>query len=67
MRDLPPTPKQIEIMQLLSEGHKAVDIAKMLYISDTTLRTHIQDVMFRLGTHTRAHMIAVALRRGWIR
>jgi DNA-binding NarL/FixJ family response regulator len=60
------TPRQIEILQLLADGLTAPQIAEKLAMSPLTLRTHMQNVLTRLGVHRKEDAIVVAIRHGKI-
>ena len=56
------TPREREITQLLSEGLDGAQVAARLELSPETVRTHIRNAMERTGAHTRAHLVAIAVR-----
>ena len=57
------TPRQEEVLTLLGRGYSNEQIAKSLYISVATVRSHINHVLNRLGLERRAQAIAYASRR----
>lgn len=58
------TEREREIVQLLATGLTGEEIAERLELSPETVRTHVRNAMRRLGARTRAHAIALAVRRG---
>lgn len=62
-----PTGHQIDVIRGLSHGLSVDQIAGEMNNSPATIRTHIQNAMYRTRTHSRAHLIAVCLREGWLR
>jgi DNA-binding CsgD family transcriptional regulator len=62
----PLTPREREIVLLLSNGYAALNIAAKLNLSHATVRNHIQNVLRKLEVHSQVEAIAVAFRRGWI-
>jgi DNA-binding NarL/FixJ family response regulator len=56
------TPRQREIIQLLSEGKNAEDVAAILKISIKTAETHRANIMKRLGIHNTAELVRYAMR-----
>lgn len=58
------TPRQVEILQLMADGLGAVEIAEQLGISRHTLRTHIQNILTKLGVHSKLQALAHAIRFG---
>ncbi len=60
----PLTVREREIVALIALGQDTNRIAKDLYISPATVRTHVRNAMAKLGVHTRAELVAVAFSRG---
>jgi DNA-binding NarL/FixJ family response regulator len=58
------TARELEVLRLLARGLDPVAIAKELVISPKTVSTHLQNVMSKLGVHSRAHAIARAYEDG---
>lgn len=61
-----PTGRQMEILQLLTEGLENKQIARQLSISETTVKSHLRVIYARLGAHSRAEAAATALRLGLV-
>jgi DNA-binding NarL/FixJ family response regulator len=61
------TPRELEVLQLLSEGASKDVIGSRLFVSPNTVRNHIQSILTKLGTHSRLEAVAVATREGLIR
>lgn len=57
------TPREREVLTLLSEGLDGPAIAERLFVSQPTVRNHIQHVLNKLGVHSRAEAVALMLRR----
>jgi two-component system nitrate/nitrite response regulator NarL len=55
------TPREQEILDLLSSGRRQEEIARALVISPNTVATHIQRILTKLGVHSRAQAVAIAL------
>ena len=58
------TPRELEILQLLSDGRSPDEIALELGVSRHTLRTHVQNVLMKLGVHSKLDAIVAAIRHG---
>jgi DNA-binding NarL/FixJ family response regulator len=58
------TPREREVLELLAQGGDNDSIADQLVISPETARTHIQNVLVKLGVHSRLEAAAVALHNG---
>jgi LuxR family maltose regulon positive regulatory protein len=63
----PLTRKEIRVLQLLAEGHSNGAIAGKLFISDSTVRTHLRNINTKLGATSRTHAVALARCHGAIR
>ncbi len=62
----PLTAREREIVNLLSNGYAALNIAAKLNLSHATVRNHIQNILRKLEVHSQVEAISVAFRRGWI-
>lgn len=59
--DLPTlTPRQLEVLEMLSEGKSAREIGRQLYLSETTVRNHIRALLQALGAHSQLEALARA-------
>jgi len=56
--------REVEILRLIASGCSNKQVAERLYISLSTVKTHLDDVYRKLGVADRAHAVAVALRLG---
>jgi DNA-binding NarL/FixJ family response regulator len=54
------TDRERVVLRSLAEGHDQAAIADELFISPTTVSTHIQRILSKLGVHSRAQAVAVA-------
>jgi DNA-binding NarL/FixJ family response regulator len=57
----PLTFREREILTMLARGASAKGIAEAATLSTETVRTHVRNAMKKLGAHTRAHAIALAI------
>ena len=53
-------------MSMVASGLQTDEIAERLVVSPETVRSHVQNAMAKLGSHTRAHAVAVSLVTGQI-
>ncbi len=60
------TPREQEILRLISDGKSLPEIATELYLGLTTVKTHVQHLYEKLGVSDRAAAVASAMRRGLI-
>ena len=52
------TKREIEACNLIRQGIDANEIAKQLFISPHTVKTHLKRIHLKLGVHTRAQLVA---------
>ena len=57
------TPRQVEVLRLLEQGHSTKQIADELHLSTETVRNHIRRLFRALGVNSRLEAVA-ASRRG---
>ena len=60
------SPREREILGLLSQGLSGEEAARELSLSPETVRTHVRNAMRKLGAATRVHAVALALQHGEI-
>jgi DNA-binding CsgD family transcriptional regulator len=58
------TPRERQVLELVANGYATGEIARELWITEDTVRTHIKRMMTRLDAHSRAHVVAIAFREG---
>lgn len=61
------TPRENEVLQHLAAGDSVAQVAKTLYMSESTVKTHIGKVYDKLGVHNRAAVIMAAVRLGLVK
>ena len=61
------SPREREVLELLAEGLGVAAIARKLYISESTAKTHISKIYDKLGAANRAQAIMQAIRAGLIK
>jgi len=60
------TPRQIEVLKLVAQGHRTREIAKRLQLSVKTVESHRGEVMKRLGVRDVVSLVHYAVRVGLI-
>lgn len=61
------TPREAELLSLLTEGLSNRELGQRLFISEATVKTHLAHIYAKLGVETRASAIATAIRREGMR
>lgn len=62
----PLTPREIEILDCVAQGNSNKEIARILKISDQTVKNHITSILRKLAVNDRTQAVIYALRHGWI-
>jgi len=58
------SPREMEVLQMMSEGLANKEIAWRLGISEHTVKFHVASILNRLDAASRAQAVAIGLRRG---
>lgn len=56
----PLTKREREVLRLLSEGKKTDEMGTQLFISDVTVRNHIQNILRKLNVHSKLEAVVFA-------
>jgi two-component system NarL family response regulator len=59
--------RELEVLELLASGKSNKEIGALLYISETTVKSHLRTIFAKLQVLSRTEAIMVASRRGLIR
>ena len=62
----PLTPRELEVLKLVAEGHTSDEIAELLVISRKTVDRHRANMLEKLGMRDRVELTRYAIRRGLI-
>ncbi len=52
--------REVNVLEELAMGTSTEDIAAKMHVSPHTVRTHIKNILRKLGARTRAHAVAIA-------
>ena len=58
------TPRELEILQAMADGESPEEITERLGMSRHTLRTHTQNILTKLGVHSKTDAVVAAIRFG---
>jgi len=61
------TARELEVLSMLARGQSNRDIGSNLFISETTVKSHLRSVFTKLNVLSRTEAVAVATRRGLVR
>jgi DNA-binding NarL/FixJ family response regulator len=58
------SPRQVDVLRLLIEGHSNKAIGRALDVSESTVKTHLLSIFRKLGANSRTQAVAAAARMG---
>jgi two-component system NarL family response regulator len=56
------TGREVEVLQLIAQGHTSREIGELLYISENTVKNHVRNILDKLGLHSRNEAVIYAVR-----
>lgn len=59
--------RELEILNLIAEGHTNAEIAKKLSVSKRTVETHRLNILEKTNSKNTAHLIKCSIKNGYIR
>ena len=60
------TAREVDVLRLIVAGNSNREIATLLYISEGTVKTHVNHILMKLGVSDRTQAVTTALRRGLV-
>ena len=67
LQEEPLTEREVQILELLAEGKSNRAIAAALFISESTVKSHLKGLFGKLDVTSRAEAITLAARRGLVK
>ena len=58
--------REIEVLRLIAAGNSNKQIADQLYIEESTVKSHVTNILSKLSANDRAHAVTIGLKRGII-
>jgi len=58
--------REIEVLRLVATGNSNKEIADQLSIGEATVKSHVSNILSKLGANDRAHAVTIGLTRGII-
>jgi DNA-binding NarL/FixJ family response regulator len=58
--------REIEVLREVASGTSNKIIASRLFISEATVKAHMQNILFKLGASDRTHAVSIATARGFL-
>jgi DNA-binding NarL/FixJ family response regulator len=60
------TSREIDVLRLIAAGNANKQIADQLTIGEATVKSHVTNILSKLGANDRAHAVTIGLKRGII-
>jgi DNA-binding NarL/FixJ family response regulator len=60
------TDREIDVLRLLAQGKSNKEIAVALQVSETTVKTHVSNILMKLGVPSRTQAALYAVRVGLV-
>ena len=61
------TSRELEVLERLAVGDSVAGMARRLYMSESTVKTHIAKLYAKLGAHNRASAVMAAIKLGFVK
>ena len=60
------TPRELDVLRLIAAGNANKQIADRLSIGEASVKSHVANILSKLGANDRTHAVTIGLRRGFI-
>ena len=60
------TPREISVLRLVAAGSANKEIGAQLSLTEVTVKSHVKNILAKLGANDRTHAVTIALKRGII-
>ncbi len=60
------TTREAEVLRLIAAGRSNAEIAHELFVSEATVKTHVNHIFAKTGSRDRSQAVAYAHRRGMV-
>jgi two-component system nitrate/nitrite response regulator NarL len=64
---VPLSDREVEVLRMVADGRSNRDVGEQLGLSGLTVKSHLARIARKLGSGDRAHLVATAIRNGYIR
>jgi DNA-binding NarL/FixJ family response regulator len=60
------TPREVSVLRLIAAGNTNKEIGARLSLTEVTVKSHVKNILAKLGANDRTHAVTIALKRGII-
>jgi DNA-binding NarL/FixJ family response regulator len=60
------SPREIEVLRLVAAGNANKEVAARLSLTEVTVKSHVKNILAKLGASDRTHAVTIAFKRGII-
>jgi DNA-binding NarL/FixJ family response regulator len=60
------TPREIDVLRLIAAGNANKEIGARLSLTEVTVKSHVVNILAKLGANDRTHAVTIGLKRGII-
>lgn len=60
------TPREIDVLRLIAGGNANKEVAGQLSLTEETVKSHVRNILSKLGAKDRTHAVAIGVKRGII-
>jgi DNA-binding NarL/FixJ family response regulator len=60
------TSREIDVLRLIAPGNANEEVAAQLSIAEETVKSHVTNILAKLGANDRTHAVTIGLKRGVI-
>lgn len=57
------TPREIDVLRLIAAGNSNKRVADKLSIAEASVKSHVENILSKLGANDRTHAVTIALKR----
>lgn len=60
------TPREVDVLRLVAGGNANKEVGAKLSLTEETVKSHMRNILAKLGANDRTHAVAIGLKRGII-
>jgi DNA-binding NarL/FixJ family response regulator len=60
------SPRELDVLRLIAGGNANKEVAAQLSLTEETVKSHVRNILAKLGANDRTHAVAIGLKRGII-